>query len=86
MEGGIVSKLSLEATAGGDKLTIISDLSDVNRLKNLLDRIKETYPQINVKGYLEIISEKEISEDLKKYGIDFRSGGESHAKTFTCEK
>jgi len=65
----IECELSVTIEAGGDKISIESDLSDVNKLKRLMESIRSTYGQIKVSGKLEITSEGDISEELESYGL-----------------
>jgi hypothetical protein len=60
---------SVTIEACGDRITIKSDLSDVNRLKRLIESIRSTYGQIKISGELKITSEEDISEELKSYGL-----------------
>lgn len=65
----IECNMSVTIEAGGDTISIESDLSDVNRLKRLIESIRSTYGQIKISGKLEISSEEDISEELESYGL-----------------
>ena len=71
---GVKQHLSVSIEAGGDKISIESDLKDVSRLKQLIERINGVYPGAGAKGTLSISAEKDISEDLRRYGINFNGG------------
>ena len=72
--GEVKPHLSVSIESGGDIFSIESNLNDVNKLKQLIERIKEAYSQGKVKGELSIVARKDISEDLQQYGIDFKRG------------
>ncbi|RLG38618.1 MAG: hypothetical protein DRN91_02185 [Candidatus Alkanophagales archaeon] len=61
--------ISIAIEADGDTISIKSDLSDVNRIKRLIESIRSTYGQIKISGELEISSEEDISEELERYGL-----------------
>jgi len=71
--GSIGCDMSVAIEADGDTISIKSDLSDVNRIKRLIESIRSTYGQIKVSGELEISSEEDISEELKRSGLRWSS-------------
>jgi len=73
VSGSVKCDMSVAIEADGDTISIKSDLSDVNRIKRLMESIRSTYGQIKVSGKLEISSEEDISEELKDYGLRWAS-------------
>lgn len=67
--GNIETALSVKIMAEGDEIEIRSNLSNVNRLKNFLDRLSEYYPQAQISGTIKIESEEDVSDELKNYGL-----------------
>jgi len=73
VSGGIECDMSVTIEADGDSISIESNLSDVNRLKRLIESIRSTYGQTKISGELKISSEEDISEELKRYGLRWSS-------------
>ena len=67
-------QLSLDVRAGNDRIHISSELKEINRVKSLIEKVRETYPEASVEGKLKISSENDISEELRRYGISFEEG------------
>jgi len=67
--GNIECDISVTIEACGDKIMIKSDLSDINRLKKVIESIRSTYGQIKISGVLKITSKKDLSQELENYGL-----------------
>lgn len=69
VSGSVECDMFVAIEADGDTISIKSDLSDVNRIKRLMESIRSTYGQIKVSGELEISSKEDISKELEDYGL-----------------
>ena len=68
--GNIDMKLSIRLSMEGDEVEILSRLKNVSRLKELIEHLELHYRDAEVNGGIEIESDEDISDELRKYGLE----------------